>query len=96
MIEILFPSLGTLIGTGLVVIGLVALIDPIKYAKLHVRFSGRLGVPFWARDQFDPVLLAESRDMRNQWRLMGAGFIVGGGIFVNAGLRSLAALLNSN
>jgi hypothetical protein len=93
MREILFFSFVTLIGIGLVVIGSVALIDPIKYTQLHLRVAGRIGVPFWARDQFDPHILAQSRDMRNQWRLMGVGFVIGGVIFGNVSVRSLIALL---
>ena len=92
MREILLASLVIVLGSALVVIGSVALIDPIKYAKLHARVSGRIGVPFWARHWYDPRVLTQSRDLRNQWRLMGVGFIIGGIIFVNAAGRSLIAL----
>jgi len=80
--KILMPISVLLLGGLIIAIGLVALIDPVRYVRLHIRMADPIGVPYYFRDWYDPNLIANSREMRMQWRMMGFGFACAGSFMI--------------
>lgn len=71
-----------LLGTLSFAVGLIALLAPVGFVKLHNRISGELAHPWYRSRRYDPEAVRHSRTLRSQYRLVGAILVALGGLAV--------------
>ena len=77
----------TVISCLLLVLGTVALFNPVQFVRLHYRIFGDPGewfdgqLPEFLRYQ-DYLRVRRDRGLQLHLRLMGIGFMIGGGMFL--------------
>jgi len=76
-----------LVGAFTVIMGFVAIIDPVRFVKLQGRANMGEYLPWSMRRWYDLDEIARSREVRLQYRLVGIGFICLGGMFVVLSIR---------
>lgn len=69
-----------------VAMGMTAIIDPVRFVKLHNRF---LGDRSKYSEEYDPVYVQQSRNSKLQHRAMGLLLILFGAYMLNGLFRSL-------